>query len=321
MTDRSTVKAVFRLLGVQGIGPARARAVMRWCTKKGIALDEFIINPVTGTGGLSEKLVERLRSTPDNTERIVDKLESEGIRVLLHSDEEYPRSIASTLGDKAPPVLTVKGNLEILGRPAIGFCGSRKATKKGLGVAKDCAEQLSQKGICVVSGYAAGVDMAAHCSALQTNGTTTVVLAEGALSFRLKEEIRQVWDWERVAVVSEFLPEASWSVGNAMQRNSTICGLSQAMILIEARSKGGSAEAGRTCLQMQRPLFASVYENGSAATAGNQDVVREGATRLYKNRSSGRANLENVFELLRSKGFELDESNALAEVPATINAG
>ncbi len=320
MTDRPTVKAVFRLLGVQGIGPARAQAVMRWCTKKGIALDEFVTNPVTAEGGLSEKLVERLRTTPDNAERIVDELEDAGIRVLLHSDERYPRSIASALGDKAPLFLTVKGNPGILGRPSIGFCGSRKATEKGLAVAKDCAEQLAQKGICVVSGYAAGADMAAHASALRANGTTAVVLAEGILSFRLKEEIRQVWDWERVAVVSEFLPDAPWSVGNAMQRNSTICGLSQAMILIEARSKGGSAEAGRTCLKMQRPLFASVYENGSDATAGNQDVVREGATRLYKKRSSGRANLEKVFELLRSKGFEPDESSASAEVPATINA-
>jgi hypothetical protein len=47
---------------------------------------------------------------------------------------------------------------------------------------------------------------------------------------------------------------------SAMQRNKTICGLSRAMVLIEARSTGGSIQAGRDCLKMGLPLFAAVYE-------------------------------------------------------------
>ena len=63
---------------------------------------------------------------------------------------------------------------------------------------------LAGNKINIVSGFAAGVDMNAHRAALAAGGTTTVVLAEGILRFRVKKEIRDLWDENRTLVVSEF---------------------------------------------------------------------------------------------------------------------
>ena len=182
----------------------------------------------------------------------------------------------------------------------MGFCGSREATEKGLATARGSAELLAKEGINIVSGFATGVDMNAHRAALASGGTTSVVLAEGIFRFRVKKEIRELWDEERTLVVSEFGPNLPWSVSHAMQRNRTICGLSQALILIEARSSGGSIEAGRDCLRLGLPLFAAVYEGMPESATGNEELLRNGANRLMKSRATGRPNIRPILEAIES---------------------
>jgi DNA processing protein len=120
------------------------------------------------------------------------------------------------------------------------------------------------------------------------------VLAEGILHFKLKRELRDVWDDGRAVVVSEFLPGLPWSVHHAMQRNRTICGLSLAMVLIEARENGGSYEAGKASLELGVPLFAAVYEGMPVSATGNSELLGKGAKPLMRSRSTHRANLSPV---------------------------
>ena len=83
-----------------------------------------------------------------------------------------------------------------------------------------------------------------------------------------------------------------------MQRNKTICGLSRAMVLIEARSTGGSIQAGRDCLKMGLPLFAAVYEGSPESATGNEELLRNGAKRLMKSRSRDLPNMAPVLEAI-----------------------
>jgi DNA processing protein len=167
-----------------------------------------------------------------------------------------------------------------------------------MATARDCAMLLSNDNVNIVSGFAAGVDMNAHRAALAAGGTTTIVLAEGILRFRVKKEIRDVWDDSRTLVVSEFGPNLPWSVSHAMQRNKTICGLSRAMILIEARSTGGSIQAGRDCLKMGLPLFAAVYEGSPESATGNEELLRNGAKRLMKSKARDLPNMTPVLQAI-----------------------
>lgn len=185
---------------------------------------------------------DQIASLPDSRERVKrhwDDLLKHNVHALSIIDPGYPECLRNALGESAPVLLLCLGNLELLNRVSVGFCGSREASEKGLATARDCARLLAAGQINIVSGFAAGVDMNAHCAALAAGGTTTVVLAEGILRFRVKREIRDLWDDTRTLVVSEFGPNLPWSVSLAMQRNKTICGLSRAMVLIEARRTGG----------------------------------------------------------------------------------
>ena len=139
---------------------------------------------------------DQIASLPESREGVKkhwDDLLKQNVHVLSIIDPGYPECLRNALGESAPVLLLCLGNLELLNRVSVGFCGSREASEKGIATARDCAALLATDKVNIVSGFAAGVDMNAHCAALAASGATTVVLAEGILRFRVKKEIRDLW--------------------------------------------------------------------------------------------------------------------------------
>lgn len=287
---------VMSLLAVPGVGNSKVRKIISMLESPlGLeikTLEQAIVAVLT------EDQLRRLPECRERAETELEALRIAGTHVLVIGDPHYPISLSQKLGDEAPLLLLCKGNLGLLQTTSVGFCGSRSASEKGFSTAWDSATTLAQASVNVVSGYAAGVDMKAHEAALEAGGTTTVVLAEGLLHFRVKKDIKRLWDERRTLVISEFGARGIWSVGNAMRRNKTICGLSQALILIEAREEGGSIAAGKECLKLQMPLFAAVYEGSPESSRGNEAVLGIGAKRLMKSRTTNLPNLRPVFDVI-----------------------
>lgn len=283
------------LLDAPGVGPGRVRKLLKhWRdTPEVPVMEDRLIKSV-----LTPAQIAALPECRDRVKRHWDELLKHNVRMLPIIDSDYPEGLRNSLGESAPVLLLCLGNIELLKRVSVGFCGSREASEKGIATARDSATLLANDKINIVSGFAAGVDMNAHRAALAAGGTTTVVLAEGILRFRVKKDIRDLWDESRILVVSEFGPNLPWSVSHAMQRNKTICGLSRAMVLIEARSTGGSIQAGRDCLKMGLPLFAAVYEGSPESATGNEELLRNGAKRLMKSRSRDLPNMAPVLEAI-----------------------
>jgi DNA processing protein len=219
-------------------------------------------------------------------------------QVLTASDRLYPAALKPVFGRLLPPDIWYFGNLDLLKAGGVGVCGSRNATEKGLAVAADCARQLSRRGINVVSGYAAGVDMVSHETALAESGSTIVVLAEGIDQFRIKRTIKPFWDWERVLVLSYFPRSAIWRSDRAMDRNKVIVALSDAVIVIEAREQGGTLNAGFSALRMGLPLFVAVYDEMNGAREGNRRLIEAGGIPLARRAGSSKVQLGPVIELV-----------------------
>lgn len=292
---------LLRLLNVPGLGNIRVKKILDHCHHKGISIKDFIEDIIRGDRKTHLLNPSQIDCLGDRNVRLEDqwaRLKEQNIEVLAVGDVNYPNRMISALNNKAPLLIFAKGDIGLLTKPCLGFCGSRKASEKGLKTAWDCADQMARKGVNIISGYASGVDMTAHKASLEAVGTTTLVLAEGILNFRIKKDLKDVFDESRVLILSEFLPGIPWSVRNAMQRNSTICSLSQVMILIEAEKKGGSISAGRTALKMGRPLFAPVYEGMPESASGNRILLSQGAHGLKKSVKTMRANLTPIEDIL-----------------------
>jgi DNA processing protein len=214
---------------------------------------------------------------------------------LSPNDVRYPAALLNVFGALLPPDIWFMGNIGLLGEKAVGFCGSRKASERGLEVAADCARQLSEAGVIVVSGYAPGVDMASHEAALKNGGRTIIVLPEGINHFRIKKTVKLLWDWERILVVSQFPRDAIWRADRAMERNKVIVALSRAVIVLEAREQGGTLNAGYSALQLGKPLFVALYDDMNGSREGNQRLIEEGGKPLLRNRATSQAQMREVF--------------------------
>lgn len=288
--------ALFKLSLLAGVGPARLRRAIGLALARQADLAELVEHRALHDVLTPHQLAE-LSCVGARADAIVEKLLAIDVDLISSADAEYPAQMLRTWGeDRAPPLLMARGNVALLARPTVGFSGSRRTSERGLRVARDCAEQLVAADVVVASGYAAGVDTCAHAAALAAGGATIIVLAEGIEHFLIKPEMENGWSWERACVVSEFSPSAPWSAGNALRRNRTIVGVSQAVIVIEALETGGTIATGRDALSGRVPLFAVEYGHSSGSAIGNRRLIAEGAQPLLRNRQTQRANLDGVFD-------------------------
>lgn len=304
--------AAIKLLSVRRVGRVTANRVLRAIGEAGVRLSDIQmerVDPREISPILNKDQIRAFIQQDDSHDKKAEQLEELGTKFIGGTEVEYPPLLRELLGDDAPPLLTLVGNSNLLDDPSVGFCGARNASELGIQTAIDCAEQLASLDIVVVSGNAAGVDKAAHFAALQAGGKTILVLPEGILHFRIRSDIREVWDWSNVLVLSEFQPGLPWHRSQAMQRNRTIIGLSLSTIVIEAGVKGGTMDAGRATLNLHRPLYVAEYEDVPETAHGNSLLIRSGGRPLKRSRQSGRAAVSDLVE-------EVLEAQANRTVPA-----
>jgi len=199
-----------------------------------------------------------------------------GARVLPLPAAGYPWRFA--LLREPPPVLAVRGDLSLLSRRAVAIVGARAATAYGRAVARRLAADLAASGLVVVSGLARGIDAAAHEGALEAGGATVAVLACGP---------EQVYPPEhrglasRIAasgaLVSELPPRTPPRPAHFPLRNRLISGLSEALVVVEARVKSGSLHTVRHALDQGIDVLAVPGPVDSPTSAGPNLLLRDGA--------------------------------------------
>ncbi len=298
---------IYKLLKLKGVGPALLNKILAGnSSSKG----NIVYEPESLHGFLNDDQIEEFNRTDIELQNQITRLEEANAGFITILNPQYPKILSHTLKNSIPPILSYFGNLHLLQLNSVGFCGSRKASQKSLGVAKDCVGQLVSQGVVIVSGYAGGVDQQVHLAALESGGSTIIVLSEGLLNFKVRKVLRDIWDWNRVLVISEFLPNAVWLTSRAMLRNKTIIGLSKVMVLIEAGENGGSIDAGRKSLEMKRRLYVPLYGNKAGFPAGNKRLLEIGGIQLLKDEKSGKANLTKLIEDIENFKYDCNTSAA-----------
>ena len=281
---------IYRLLSVKGIGTVQAnKFLLKFQEMKNArSLEQEI------PAFLNETQIEEYKTTPNITADIKSKFP---VSFICLTDSNYPAAIKNCLEMGSPTILSYIGNVELLKLKKIAFSGSRKVSDKGTTIAKDCVEQLVLEDCVIVSGYAKGVDMITHYTALQNKGNTIIILPEGINFFSIKSDLKAVWDWDRVLVISEFKPTEKWMASRAMKRNETIIGMSDIVVVIEAGDTGGSLDAGEKTLSYRKPLFVPQYAVVPESALGNSILLRKGAFPIKMSKETSKANLAKMFSI------------------------
>lgn len=289
--NRNFIDTIFNFMSIKGIGTVQTnRLLLSMNEYSAMNLQDSAFNLLTG------KQREEFENIKNHPVEIKSKF---NVDFILLQEQNYPEDLKKFLGTSAPPVLSVIGNQELLNKKKVAFSGSRNVSEKGIKVTEDTVNELIKEDVAVVSGYAKGVDATAHYTALKNGGSTIIVLPEGINYFRVKRELKEVWDWNRVLVISEFQPFEKWMASRAMKRNATIIALSDVIVVVEAGSTGGSLDAGLKTIEMKKALFVPQYQQIPESAEGNITLLNKGAFPLKMGRETLKPNTSKIQELLR----------------------
>ena len=230
------------------------------------------------TRGLTPTTIERLReSSTRNLRPAFDAMQRCNIRLMLRSDEDYPKSL-DALGDDAPPYIFVRGDVLPDDEIAVGIVGTRHTTDYGRGIAQTLARDLAARGVTVVSGLARGIDTAAHKGALEGNGRTFAICGCGldvvypSENAALMEQIVQ-----NGAAWSEFAPTTHPEAWHFPARNRIISGLSAGIIVVEAGERSGALITSDFAMEQGREVFAVPGNVHKLQSRGPHSLIKDGA--------------------------------------------
>lgn len=301
MTD-STVYWVL-LSSISGIGSKRFRALLEAFGSPHDVLTTEVAKLERLSWITPDTVAEicQAQESAECVQRQLEGLDEEGIDVWTWEDDSYP-GILKAIPDP-PPVLYVRGRVTADDEQAISIVGSRLATPASLGFAHDLAEAAAGGGFTVVSGFAQGVDGAAHRGVLEAGGRTLAVLGSGIRVIFPRDH----WELaqqvvESGAMLSELAPKARPSGPTLLARDRIISGLSRGVVVVQATQRSGTMDTAVQAERQGRPLFVVDWPGDGPEFSGNRYLLDRGAHKLIPD---GQENLEILCEVLENAAADL----------------
>ena len=178
------------------------------------------------------------------------------VKVIMDKDGEYPEQFSTFLGKRSKPkVLFCMGDASLFHQPSIMVCGARNASLTAIELSFKCGRLIAETGYTLISGYARGVDIAAHLGALEGGGSTIAMLPYGLSRFRISRHLSNVFDPDFFLAVSELPPTCGFMVKAAFRRNKLLVAFADAVIVIEPGESGGTWHSVKETKKMHKLLF------------------------------------------------------------------
>lgn len=206
-----------------------------------------------------------------------EKLQEKGIHLVTCFDTEYPEKLVHIPDN--PYALYVKGKLPAGRLLSVAIVGARRCSHYGEKYAYEFAQALSQHGIQIISGLALGVDGISQRGALTGKGKTFAVLGNGVDICYPREHTGLYHDIleQGGGILSELRPGAKPLPYHFPRRNRIISGLSDLVLVMEAKEKSGSLITADMALEQGKDVYALPGPVDSRLSQGCNQLIRQGA--------------------------------------------
>ena len=212
-----------------------------------------------------------------DAEKELAEVRKAGIRLVTWDETEYPRLLTQIYDP--PPLLYVRGNVEVLGRHAISMVGTRRPTPYGNQITERLARDLAERGLVIVSGLARGIDSSAHrgaCAA--TRGGTIGVLGSGIDVIYPKENRKLFEEVEkRGAIVTEFPLGTHPAPENFPVRNRIVAGMALGVIVAQGAQYSGSLITSRLAMEFGREVYGIPGNVTEPMSFAPNQLIKQGA--------------------------------------------
>jgi DNA processing protein len=184
----------------------------------------------------------------------------------------YPHALAEI--DAPPPLLYVKGRLELAASPVIAMVGARNGSAVGQKFARTLAIELGGEGFAIASGLARGIDTAAHKAALERG---TIAILAGGIDNVYPMRSCRLPSVSKAFLVGERNPGFSPRAQDFPRRNRLISGVSLGVVVVEAAERSGSLITARFAGEQGREVFAVPGSPLDPRSAGTNNLIKQGA--------------------------------------------
>lgn len=209
-------------------------------------------------------------------EEVCHRVEKKGIKFISRYHPDFPERLKQ-LSD-CPVGLFFKGRLPADGVLSVAIVGARQCSNYGKTMAKELAEVLAMEGVQIISGLADGIDGYAQDAAVNAGGKSFGILGCGVDICYPKENF-QIYQkvWTSGGILSEFPVGMEPERYHFPMRNRLISGLSDAVIVVEARAKSGSLITADLALEQGKEVFAVPGRMKDSLSYGCNWLIEQGA--------------------------------------------
>jgi DNA processing protein len=265
---------VLALQKVEGVGDVVAKKLISHC---GNAASVFKtkFSELNAIDGIGSVLLRNLKDKTvfEKAEAELKFIEKNNIQVSFFEDEDYPERLKHCID--GPVVLFSSGNIRLKDRKIISIVGTRQITSYGTEFCRKLIADLVPLNPVIVSGFAYGVDIAAHQAALENKLQTIGVVAHGLNQIYPKVHKRYVAKMEEDGgFMTEFWSSSSPDKENFVKRNRIVAGISEATIVIESADKGGSLITANMANDYNRDVFAVPGRTSDKYSQGCNNLIK-----------------------------------------------
>src|SRR3712207_7064257 len=195
-------------------------------------------------------------------------------------DSSYPKLLKEI--SRPPKTLYCMGDLRLLkAERKVAVVGTRTATDYGKICCRKLVETLCSADVVTVSGLALGIDTICQETTLNLHGKTIAVVGSGLDEIYPKQNTNL---WKRIAreglLLSEYPLGMKAFPKNFPERNRIIAGLSQAVVIVESKEKGGSLITAGLALEENRDVYAIPGDIDSPCSKGCNQLIRDSQAKL-----------------------------------------
>ncbi|PIE32789.1 MAG: DNA-protecting protein DprA [Ilumatobacter coccineus] len=271
--------AAAALAGVGGIGSRRLRFLLAHADPVEVwaSLCSGSVEPCLAALFGSVDLDRAVRHAQHTSlAELADRWGQVGVEIAVIGEDAYPGALATDLDP--PPVIFTKGRINVLDARRVAVIGTRNATSSGLATARDLGRALAQAEVAVVSGLARGIDGAVHRGVHDVRGRAIGVVGNGLDQAYPRRNV-DIWEWvgSEGYLVSEWPPGTPPDGWRFPRRNRIIAALSEIVVVVESRERGGSLITVDEALKRDVQVMAVPGSPRSRAAAGTNQLLVDGA--------------------------------------------
>jgi len=203
-------------------------------------------------------------------------LMGQGIGFVSLEDTNFPEKLRNI--PNPPYALYYIGQLPAPNKKTVAIVGARGRSAYGSEVAGRLSKALSDHGVQIISGMARGIDADAHKGALEGVTETFAVLGCG-VNICYPKENHYLYNKiiSRGGVISEYSPNANPIAKQFPARNRIISGLSDCVVVIEAKEKSGSLITADFAMEQGKDVYALPGRISDALSVGCNQLIKQGA--------------------------------------------